>query len=77
MKGTVKRFDDERGYGALDPDDEGESYVRFTAIATNGYKTLRSDTRGEFEIDETATKYCAVKVCPESPTSKPPPERLA
>lgn len=78
MKGTVKWFNDARGYGAIEPDDhDGVVYVHFTDIVTQGYKTLDSGMRVDFEIDESAEKYCAVEVCPENSTGRPAPERLA
>lgn len=55
-RGTVKWFDRARGYGSITPDGGGrEIFVRHTAIAAplgDGFRTVRSGARVEFEVHE-------------------------
>ena len=52
-KGTVKWFNSEKGYGFITVDNNGEDvFVHFSAIQTDGFKTLDEGQRVEFEIIE-------------------------
>ena len=49
--GTVKWFNAEKGFGFITPDDGGaDVFAHFSAIATNGYRTLDENQRVEFDI---------------------------
>lgn len=50
MKGVVKWFDDKRGYGFITGDDGVDVYVHYTAIAKDGYRTLKHNWRVTFEV---------------------------
>lgn len=51
MEGRVKWFSAEKGYGFIERDDgEGDVFVHFTAIQTEGFRTLNEGDRVEFEI---------------------------
>ena len=50
MKGTVKWFDASKGYGFITADDGKEVFVHYSAIKTDGYKTLAEGDEVEFEI---------------------------
>ncbi len=50
MKGTVKWFDASKGYGFITAEDGKEVFVHYTAIQTDGYKTLAEGDEVEFEI---------------------------
>ena len=51
--GTVKWFNAEKGYGFISQDDGGaDVFVHFTAIQTNGYRSLDENQRVEFEITQ-------------------------
>ena len=66
-KGTVKWFNAEKGYGFLSNDEGGEDvFVHFSAIQTDGYRTLEDVQKGEFEeeMDERKGKLRAVNVKP-------------
>lgn len=52
MKGTVKRFSDEKGYGFIARDDGDDVFVHFTAIEGDGFRTLAPGEQVEFEIVE-------------------------
>ena len=66
-KGTVKWFNAEKGYGFLSNDEGGEDvFVHFSAIQTDGYRTLVEGQKVEFEeeMDERKGKLRAVNVKP-------------
>ena len=51
-KGTVKWFNEEKGFGFIVPDDSSEDvFVNFGAIATDGLKTLKAGERVEYDIE--------------------------
>ncbi|MFP5225901.1 MAG: cold-shock protein [Actinomycetota bacterium] len=52
MKGTVKRFSDEKGYGFIAREDGDDVFVHFTAIEGEGFRTLAPGQEVEFEIVE-------------------------
>jgi len=52
-KGTVKWFNNAKGYGFILPDDGGEDlFAHFSAIHMDGYKTLRAGDPVEYEVIE-------------------------
>lgn len=51
--GTVKWFNDAKGYGFITPDDGGEDlFAHFSAIQMNGFKTLKEGQKVQFEVTE-------------------------
>ena len=52
MRGTVKWFSAEKGYGFIPPDDGVDVFVHFSAIQENGYRKLEQGEAVEFEITE-------------------------
>jgi CspA family cold shock protein len=52
LRGTVKWFNNEKGYGFIKPDDGGRDvFVHHTAIQMDGYRSLEEDQRVEFEVE--------------------------
>ena len=53
VKGTVKWFNDKKGYGFITQDDGGpDIFVHHASIAGEGYKSLAEGDKVEFEITE-------------------------
>jgi len=51
--GTVKWFNNAKGYGFVTPDDvEKDVFVHFSSIDMDGYKTLKEGQKVEFDISE-------------------------
>ncbi|TVY06657.1 cold-shock protein [Paenibacillus cremeus] len=50
MKGTVKWFNAEKGYGFIQVDGGDDVFVHFSAIQGEGFKTLEEGQSVEFEI---------------------------
>ena len=51
-RGTVKYFNDQKGYGFITPEgqESPEVYVHFSAIQSGGFRTLHEGERVEFEM---------------------------
>ena len=51
MEGTVKWFNDTRGYGFITPSDgSADVFVHYTGIVGEGRKTLQEGQKVEFEL---------------------------
>lgn len=48
--GTVKWFDSAKGFGFISGEDGKDVFVHFTAIASNGFKTLEEGQKVSFEV---------------------------
>jgi len=53
VTGTVKWFNEEKGYGFISQDDGGaDVFVHFRAISGEGFKTLAEGQKLSFEVEQ-------------------------
>ncbi len=53
QEGTVKWFDEEKGYGFIEPNDRGEDlFVHYTAIEGSGFRSLEEGQRVIYEATQ-------------------------
>jgi CspA family cold shock protein len=52
LKGTVKWFNNAKGYGFIGRADGPDVFVHYSAISSEGYKSLQEGDQVEFEIAE-------------------------
>jgi len=65
--GTVKWFNDAKGFGFITPDEGGEDlFAHFSSVQTQGFKTLNEGQDVEFEIVEGARGPQAANVVKKS-----------
>ncbi|WP_347072988.1 transcription antiterminator/RNA stability regulator CspE [Klebsiella pneumoniae] len=63
IKGNVKWFNESKGFGFITPEDGSKDvFVHFSAIQSNGFKTLAEGQRVEFEITNVAKGPSAANV---------------
>jgi cold shock protein len=52
LKGIVKWFNNAKGYGFIGRDNGADVFVHYSAISTDGYKSLQEGDEVEFEITQ-------------------------
>jgi len=52
LKGTVKWFNNAKGFGFIGRDDGPDVFVHYSALIAEGYKSLQEGDNVEFEIVE-------------------------
>ena len=51
-KGTVKWFNDQKGYGFVTPENGKDVFVHHSAIKGDGFKSLTEGQQVEFDIEQ-------------------------
>ena len=66
VTGTVKWFNDSKGFGFIAPSDgSADVFVHFSAIEGSGFKTLVEGQTVEFEVENRPKGLQAAKVMPQ------------
>jgi CspA family cold shock protein len=63
-EGTVKWFNDKKGFGFITRENGDDLFVHFNSIETDGFKTLKENAKVEFEVVKTDKGEAAAKVTP-------------
>ena len=63
-EGTVKWFNDKKGFGFITRENGDDLFVHFNSIETEGFKTLKENAKVEFEVVKTDKGEAAAKVTP-------------
>lgn len=61
-EGTIKWFNEKKGYGFIQQDNGQDIFVHYSAIVADGFKTLAEGERVKFEIEEGAKGLKAINV---------------
>jgi len=71
--GTVKWFNDAKGFGFVQPDGGGpDAFAHFSAIQMEGFKTLKEGARVDFELTDGPKGLMAINIhYPESAPQAP------
>ncbi|MFA5480165.1 MAG: cold shock domain-containing protein [Candidatus Muiribacteriota bacterium] len=62
MKGTVKWFNDAKGYGFITGEDQNDVFVHFNAIQGDGFKSLAEGETVTFDVEKGQKGLQAVNV---------------
>ena len=65
MQGKVKWFNPDKGYGFIETEEGGDVFVHFSAIQSEGFKTLEEGQTVEFEVVEGERGKQAANVMPQ------------
>jgi CspA family cold shock protein len=66
--GTVKWFNDDKGFGFIEQELGEDLFVHYSEIQVEGYKTLEEGDEVEFDMEETEKGLAAVDVKPTNAT---------
>jgi cold shock protein len=67
--GTVKWFNDAKGFGFIQPDGGGaDAFAHFSAIEMAGFKSLKEGQRVNFDLIEGEKGFLAVRIQAEQTT---------
>lgn len=50
MKGTVKWFNESKGFGFIEPEEGKDVFVHFSEIKMEGFKTLTEGQQVQFDV---------------------------
>ena len=54
MKGTVKWFNNQKGYGFISDEQGNDVFVHYSGIASEGFKSLEEGVAVEFDVTDGA-----------------------
>ena len=62
MKGTVKWFNNQKGYGFISDENGKDVFVHYSGLAGDGFKSLDEGQKVEFDVQDGAKEPQAVNV---------------
>ena len=62
MKGKVKNFNKEKGYGFIKTEDGKDVFFHYSELKMEGFKTVNANQEVEFEVIETEKGQRAVNI---------------
>lgn len=62
MKAKVKWFNNEKGYGFIENNDDEDIFIHYSNIKKDGYKTLKEGQIVEFDLIKTEKGYQAENI---------------
>ncbi|MDA8431448.1 MAG: cold shock domain-containing protein [Nitrospiraceae bacterium] len=62
VEGTIKWFNEKKGFGFIQQDNGPDIFVHYSSIAGDGFKTLAEGERVKFDIEEGAKGPKAINV---------------
>lgn len=66
--GTVKWFNDAKGFGFIEPEGGGEDvFAHFSAIQMDGFRTLRQGSQVRYDVAQGPKGQLAQNICPLDP----------
>jgi cold shock protein len=72
--GTVKWFNDAKGFGFIEPEGGGDDvFAHFSAVQTEGFRTLKQGSRVSFELVQGPKGHMAQHIVPVGAEATPLP----
>jgi CspA family cold shock protein len=72
--GTVKWFNDAKGFGFIEPEGGGEDvFAHFSAIKMDGFRTLKQGGRVSYDAIQGPKGQLAQNICPHETLDAPVP----
>ncbi|HMA84102.1 MAG TPA: cold shock domain-containing protein [Desulfosalsimonadaceae bacterium] len=62
VEGRVKWFNDKKGFGFIETDEQGDVFVHYSNIQEDGFRSLKELERVSFEVEDTAKGPQALNV---------------
>lgn len=64
MNGTVKWFNERKGFGFISTEEGKDVFVHFSSVEGDGFRTLHEGQQVTFEVEDTPKGPQAIKVNP-------------
>ncbi len=61
-QGTVKWFNDSKGFGFITKDNGDDIFVHYSSVQSDGFKTLQEGAKVSFDVEQSVKGQAAVNV---------------